>query len=799
MATIRFSNGAVVNFNGTPTQEDIEEIARKIKAQPSAQPETKTEEKPGFFKRTASFIAKDIFGGGDKSEGQGKAGEFGKTLFRSTVGSEGLAGVAQMPGKVIGQSGLSKDKKALDESRAGLADQTTALIKLIREVEDPERKARLQTMVDSNLETLGMAQGAEKELEEQTLTPRDTISTSANAALFGALGTGKKVSSLAIQGAKALPVGSKAASSINKAATVGNKVIPRAIEQGAISTGFSMSSNIRDSRPLMENAAGSFAFGMALPFAGTAASKVNAAIPGARLKASERIVNSLIKPLLKDFSYGKNPGRGVAREGLVFNNLEEGFVKISERLNSIGKQMDSVAQTHKNEVLDLSGALNPIDEAIARANFAPRVNANLISRLEDAKKDLLQMTTDLSGAEVAGRDLSNMTFKEALEFKRLIGDITKFTGNASDDALVNSSLKQTYGRIKEQLNKVAPEGVTLNERWADLKSAQIAVKYRDKIEARQNLIKFAPKLLGGGLGAIGITTFNPALIASAVLAYGADELLSSAAFKTRLAAWLAKSSAKQRSELIRNLPFLKNVFDRIFGEKRSKPLSADEIKKALDDLPAGLSTKDVSGFVKVRVNGKEELIDVPTYKIWAQRWDEDGTPYQFIERLDDMPKGAVANKIDDPLTASIAKAKAEGKSFEEFAKKDFQNKIIAGQDLADEIGKKVNIDGTITLYHGTSKQNADKILKTGIFNDGSYFSVKKTGTQYGDSPLDVARRKFGKDGTVIEIKVDARELESAAAGSEVYAPAKLIKQEDGSWVSETVKTKSQLKQLWDEN
>jgi len=151
---------------------------------------------------------------------------------------------------------------------------------------------------------------------------------------------------------------------------------------------------------------------------------------------------------------------------------------------------------------------------------------------------------------------------------------------------------------------------------------------------------------------------------------------------------------------------------------------------------------------------------------------------------------------EDPLIKEAKKYK----SAEEFVKaqgiKDFQEKVIAGQDLGSEIGKKVNPDGTITLYHGTSKQNANNILKSGQFNEGTYFSVKKGGTEYGDSPLDVAKRKFGKDAEVIEVKVDARDLESAAAGSEVFTPKKLIKQADGSWASESVKTKSQLTDIW---
>src|SRR3990167_4032611 len=36
-----------------------------------------------------------------------------------------------------------------------------------------------------------------------------------------------------------------------------------------------------------------------------------------------RVINSLIKPLAKDFSYGKNPGRAVAEEGIVANNFDD--------------------------------------------------------------------------------------------------------------------------------------------------------------------------------------------------------------------------------------------------------------------------------------------------------------------------------------------------------------------------------------------------------------------------------------------------------------------------------------------
>ena len=107
---------------------------------------------------------------------------------------------------------------------------------------------------------------------------------------------------------------------------------------------------------------------------------------------------------------------------------------------------------------------------------------------------------------------------------------------------------------------------------------------------------------------------------------------------------------------------------------------------------------------------------------------------------------------------------------QEARKADFQAQVIAGQDLVAElkgagIKKSINPDGTITIFHGTSKANAEKILQGGRIDGETFFSPFKVGTKYGDSPLDVAKRKFGKEGTIMEIKVDASGINTAAAGS----------------------------------
>ena len=291
-------------------------------------------------------------------------------------------------------------------------------------------------------------------------------------------------------------------------------------------------------------------------------------------KEPARIINSLIGTRVKDFAYGKNPGRVIAEEGIVANTFDDFVDKISGKRMEIGQNLGDMSTAlsslgkSKGVTINLSNALSPIDQAIAKANQTPLVNKELITRLQNIKNDLI-------GGEPA-RKLSGLNFNEALEIKQLIGDITKWTGNMSDDRIANAALKQVYGNIKTELirnaQKVKPDlalkYAKLNEKYADITSAEIAAKHKDKLMEGQSLISYR-----GHQGAIGagiITTLAtggagiPALIA---MAGGAvlDKALGSPTVKTRVAAWLTKASPAQKNLIYRKLPNLAAAIDKAFG------------------------------------------------------------------------------------------------------------------------------------------------------------------------------------------------------------------------------------------
>lgn len=113
------------------------------------------------------------------------------------------------------------------------------------------------------------------------------------------------------------------------------------------------------------------------------------------------------------------------------------------------------------------------------------------------------------------------------------------------------------------------------------------------------------------------------------------------------------------------------------------------------------------------------------------------------------------------------------------AQKEFQSMLMAAQDIR-EVAKKRGLrlklnesDATITLYHGTSKENANKIKRTG-FNPQTHFSHAKTKTGYQDDGPEYYARSKNKDGEVLVIHADARAVDFVEGTGGFFAPKGLI-------------------------
>ena len=290
---------------------------------------------------------------------------------------------------------------------------------------------------------------------------------------------------------------------------------------------------------------------MAFPGVGMVAKGIGENMPG-------RIINSLIKPLAKDFSYGKNPGKTVAELVPPANDFEGLISNIKTTLNDVGSRIGQVVSQSPNlKQIDLSYTLSPIDNAIKEASKAKGTNATLIQRLETVKQDLVD-------------NINNGIDPQT--YKGLVGDLTKWTGSVSDDQMVNKALKQVYGTTRGEMDNVLSKELTPeqfnaykadSEAYGNLLSAKNAAEYRDKLVQRQDLISFGAKnsaLLTGLTTAIATGGAGlPVLLAAGAGAL-LDKGMATPAFKTRLAGLLTKLAPKEVSTFFEKVPTAKSLF-----------------------------------------------------------------------------------------------------------------------------------------------------------------------------------------------------------------------------------------------
>lgn len=283
-----------------------------------------------------------------------------------------------------------------------------------------------------------------------------------------------------------------------------------------------------------------------------------------------RIIDSLIKPAKKELAYGKNPGKAIAEEGLVANSLDD----LGEKVKNVIKQKSDeyINEIRKSGIsnIDVSGAFNPIDDAISTA--VKQNNQTLVNRLNSIKVALTQnldSVIDESGNQIikstGSKNLQSLTPEDIVNIKKEIGEMTMFTGNPTDDKLVNSALKKIYGNVKGKIDEAVPGSSKLSEKIASLISADSAIANRAAVLQRQNVGNFTGKVLGGAGALASIFTANPVPALIGLGAGGIENALGTPAFKTRFAKFLSGATAKQKEQIYTAMPTLRAIINRELG------------------------------------------------------------------------------------------------------------------------------------------------------------------------------------------------------------------------------------------
>lgn len=295
-----------------------------------------------------------------------------------------------------------------------------------------------------------------------------------------------------------------------------------------------------------------------------------------------KFVNSLIKPKQADFAYGKNPGQTVSQMGITGNSLDDFTKNIGKAKDEVGAQIGEIYKSPANAgaTVNASGELKKLDNAIQEAAKGGKNNQGIVSTLQNIKDGLLYEHGVNGDGNIVRlseepRDLSKLSTQEAFDLKQKIASHTQFTGRASDDKTVNATLKSMYGGLKDNLNRAVetnnPEIRDLNQKYADLTSAELATKNRDAIVKRADMIS----LKTGASGAIGTTAAllagTAALPATLVgiSAAGLEKAMETTAVKTRIAAWLGSESPNVIDKIIATNPAIKNMLYRALPKAAS--------------------------------------------------------------------------------------------------------------------------------------------------------------------------------------------------------------------------------------
>lgn len=282
------------------------------------------------------------------------------------------------------------------------------------------------------------------------------------------------------------------------------------------------------------------------------------------IKLPTRIIESLIKPGVNDFKFGKDPGGAVLSEGLKGRTFGDLVKNIQKKTNSVGKAIDTEVAKVKDRQIDISSAVAQVDDAIAQATT--QGEQALVTRLQSIRDGITKTFKNENGKLVATGDKPMvMSVQEALKIKRELGKAAKWTGQAFDNE-ANQVRVRMFQAIRDSIEKVAPATKALNERYANLITASKAAERRGDVLKRQNFLGFGSALAGGLSGIAGAAVAQgdgkyKALEGLGLAAVGAlaTKGAGSTFAKTSIANLLKKLAPQERGIVEKALPIINKI------------------------------------------------------------------------------------------------------------------------------------------------------------------------------------------------------------------------------------------------
>jgi hypothetical protein len=219
-----------------------------------------------------------------------------------------------------------------------------------------------------------------------------------------------------------------------------------------------------------------------------------------RNKLAGDLINSIIKPRHREFSFGKNPGQGIAQEGIWGLNINSIGNKVNKRLDELNSYVKGIYSLPENQIkaINLEQMLDPFYDALDKLSKAPETHQAKINEIYGIVKDL-------EGNIPKGINIKEVPLKTAYGIKKVVEGMQKWNVESTGDQIINSSLKQAYHNIDNAIDTVMPELKPANSRIANLISAKQAIKNRIEVLSRHepDILDLANLPIKGTVGSTG--------------------------------------------------------------------------------------------------------------------------------------------------------------------------------------------------------------------------------------------------------------------------------------------------------
>jgi len=220
-------------------------------------------------------------------------------------------------------------------------------------------------------------------------------------------------------------------------------------------------------------------------------------------KFPAKLANTILKPLGKEFEFGKNPGRAIIDENITAGSRKSLLKKVGSKKNEIGGDIERfITKASKGEAkkeIDMEPLIQgPLKEAMlgARKRGEETLFNSLVKLQEGLTQEFIEQGTKIvpSGAKKLVVTPFG-TWKQ----KQELADGIRWTGEP-----FNKDLNQVKFKIFKNLQKALNNSVkglkSLNTRYANIIGAENSLLRQLAITERQNLAGFSQTTLGGVVG-----------------------------------------------------------------------------------------------------------------------------------------------------------------------------------------------------------------------------------------------------------------------------------------------------------